>query len=209
MTYTVYEARNLINNKLYIGITGRPLAVRKRRHFHASASGRGAIFGAAIRRYGKDNFNFRPLLVCPDLSYANYAERALIALYKPEYNLTAGGDGVLGFKLSDEAKKKIGETHKGCKHWLGRKHKEETKAKMSAARTAYWASKEHSRKKYQRKEGPRRGRVIVCKGIIYENLSYAAKANGISRDRLHSVMRRKKNPGLIDGLKFNFVEFSI
>ncbi len=210
MTYTVYEAINLINKKRYIGLTGRSLEVRKKRHFWTSASGRGAIFGAAIRHYGKDNFSFRPLLLCPDLSYANYAERSLVALYKPEYNQTSGGDGVLSFQLSDEAKRKIGLTHKGNKYWLGRKHRDETRSKMSAARTLYWASREHSRRKpYQKKPFYKRGRPVRCKGIIYESVVQAAKSNGLTRDQLRSAMNRKNNPGFIAGLRFNYLVFLV
>ena len=209
MAYIIYEATNIVNKKRYIGLTGRSLEVRKKRHFHTSASGSGAIFGAAIRHYGKNNFSFRPMLLCPDLSYANYAERALISLYKPEYNQTSGGDGVLSFQLSDEAKKKIGLTHKGNKYWLGRKHREETKVKMSAARIAYWSQRNHSKKKYQRKNRPKRGKMIICKDVIYESVSHAARANGLTRDQLRSAIGRKRNPGIISGLRFNNLVLSI
>src|SRR6266446_9950285 len=111
MVYIIYEAINLVNAKRYIGLTGRSLEVRKRRHFYTSKSGSGAIFGAAIRHYGKDNFSFRPLLLCPDLSYANYAERSLISLYRPEYNQTSGWYGVLSFQLSDEPYRNIALAH--------------------------------------------------------------------------------------------------
>lgn len=45
--------------------------------------------------------------------------------YRNGYNLTEGGGGSRGFKLSDETKHKISELHKG-KH-----HSEETKRKIS------------------------------------------------------------------------------
>ncbi|SRR6266436_2129526 len=209
MVYIIYEAINLVNAKRYIGLTGRSLEVRKRRHFYTSKSGSGAIFGAAIRHYGKNNFSFRPLLLCPDLNYANYAERALISLYRPEYNLTAGGDGILSFQMSDETKKKISATHKGNKYWLGKKHRDETKAKMSLARAIYWRGREHSKKTYQRKGRPRRGKLVICKGVIYESVVHAAKSNGLTREQLRTAMRRKNNPGMIAGLRFNHLVLSV
>jgi group I intron endonuclease len=134
MVHTVYEAVNKTNGHRYIGSTGRLLETRKKRHFWVAKSGRGARLGFGIRLYGPDSFIFRPLVICLDLDYANYIEKALIGLYKPEYNLQAGGAAVSTYSLSDEAKKKISAAHKGKQFFLGKKHKDETRAKMSEAR---------------------------------------------------------------------------
>jgi group I intron endonuclease len=207
MTYTVYEAVNQANGHKYIGATGRKLKVRQRRHFHTASIGRGAKFGFALRLYGFDSFIFRPLLVCPDLDYANYIERALIALYRPEYNVQAGGAGISTYSLSDEARKKISVSQKGNKHWLGKKHSEETKLKMADARTKYWAGREHHRIGYQKKGIPKRGRPVVCQGMVYESLMHAARANGLTRTNVRAAIKRKN--GWLGGLRFSFVDFQV
>jgi hypothetical protein len=56
-------------------------------------------------------------------------------------NLTGGGEGSLGITpwnkgkpWSDEVKVKCGLLNKGNTHWIGRKHSEESKIKMSESR---------------------------------------------------------------------------
>ncbi len=84
-------------------------------------------------------------------------------------NLTEGGEGTSGFKLSEETrrrmseakkkqwrenprvtseetKKKISESLKGNKHNVGKKHSEETKKKMSEAKKGRVFTEEHKRK---------------------------------------------------------------
>ena len=51
---------------------------------------------------------------------------------KSVFNFTKGGEGTIGWKHSEETKKKISEANKGEKNWIyGKKHSEETKLKMS------------------------------------------------------------------------------
>jgi len=94
-------------------------------------------------------------------------------------------------------------------YWLGRKHKAESRVRMSVSRVVYWAKREHSKKKYPRKNAPRRGKPVICKGRVYESVSHAAKANGLTRDQLRSSLRRKTNPGHIAGLRFSYLVWSI
>lgn len=131
-----YEAVNLINGKRYIGITRRGLETRKRRHIQTSNSGRGSVIGAALRKYGTNNFSFKTLVVCPDWQYAKDVEIAAIKTFKPEYNVTAGGDGAVGFRHSEEHKTRVSERQRGNKYWLGKKHAPEAKEKMRQSRLA-------------------------------------------------------------------------
>jgi hypothetical protein len=80
---------------------------------------------------------------------------------------------------------------------------------MSVSRAVYWAKREHSKKKRQRKASPRRGKPVICKGIVYESVSHAAKANNLTRDQLRSALRRKTNPGHINGLRFSYLVWSV
>jgi group I intron endonuclease len=202
MTYLLYRATNKENGKCYIGITGRTIEIRKRRHFWTARSGGGSIFGSAIRKYGAAAFEFKALVKCPDLAYANALERAAISLYRPEYNLTAGGEGVLKYRLSDEAKAKISLIQKGNSHWLGKRHSAETRKKMSAARQSFWERTPHSRKNYVKKNGPKRGRQIIHNGVLYESIAHAARANGLTRDQLRIALRSTKSKGFINGQQF-------
>src|SRR5882672_6793324 len=97
--FVLYQAINAVNGKRYIGITGAGLGKRVVRHFKtARFFKKGSAIGAAIRKYGQRNITFSPLAVCPDWDYAKKLEVAAIAAYAPEYNLTKGGDGCLGYR---------------------------------------------------------------------------------------------------------------
>lgn len=132
----LYMATNAVNGKRYIGITKRGLKVRRNRHIWTANSGYGSVFGAAIRKYGKDHFEFRTLVVCPDFEYAKTIEIGIIDRFQPEYNVTAGGDGTTGFKHSEKHKAWMSERHKGKKFFLGKTLTEEHKNAIRQARLA-------------------------------------------------------------------------
>ena len=62
-----------------------------------------------------------------DDNLLNTLEINSIAEENPKFNFTKGGDGISGYKHSDESKRKISEAKKG------KKHSEETKRKLSEA----------------------------------------------------------------------------
>lgn len=130
---TVYCFKNSINNKLYIGETvKRNFRSRFIEHCCHSKYGN-SYFYKAIRKYGWDNFDRMILYQTEELedtleneqklnNLVNNKEQEYIKLfnttdYSVGYNLTGGGDGVLGYKFSEESKKKMSESHKGEKHW--------------------------------------------------------------------------------------------
>jgi group I intron endonuclease len=137
----LYRITNLITGELYIGITTKSLKKRAKVHRDAACVGSGWLIGAAFRKYGKNNLKFETLIVCPSWEYAQEMERRCIEVFKPAYNITAGGSGVLGYKHTSRSLRRISEVQKGNKNWLGKRHSEETRRKMSAARSAYWAKR--------------------------------------------------------------------
>jgi len=187
----LYQAVNSVNGKRYIGITRRGLEVRRRRHIQTSNSGRGAIIGAALRKHGSDNFNFKTLVVCPDFQYAKEMEIAAIRAFKPEYNITAGGDGAVGFRHSEDHKKRVGEWQRGNQRWLGKSHATETKEKMRLARLKFWASKSHSRKQkvYVKKLVNNRNRAILLEDTdqIFPTVNAAASWSGLDRKTIRYI----------------------
>jgi hypothetical protein len=101
---------------------------------------------------------------------ANALEIIYIHRYNPKFNFTIGGEGVLGFKHSNESRKKMSEAHKGKKFSLkhrqaisnankGNVHSEETKKKMRENNARYWLGKKHS-DEYKRKMSE------SCRGLI-------------------------------------------
>ena len=88
--------------------------------------------GNAIKKYGKDSFQVFVLEECSSEIELKQKEIQLIKERKSlstenGYNLTLGGDGRLGYKLSEETKRKIGEGN------IGKVMSNEAKEKMSVA----------------------------------------------------------------------------
>ena len=107
MSYVVYIHENLIDGKVYIGITGQKPSKRW-------DNGRGyngnPHFSRAIKKYGWHNFNHRILYDGLTLKEANDLERKLIKEYdsanhQKGYNISLGGDGA--GKFSEETLKKL------------------------------------------------------------------------------------------------------
>lgn len=109
--WTVYvhiipkEITNYDHNKYYIGITGRD--VRKRWGSNGSQYKEQIYFYRAIQKYGWDNIKHIVLIEDVSKVIADECEKYLIAKYQtnnPEhgYNITQGGDGVVGYKFSEE-----------------------------------------------------------------------------------------------------------
>lgn len=141
--WCVYIHRNIINNKAYIGIAKMPV------HKRWGKNGNGykktqKVFYRAIQKYGWGNFEH--IIWCENLSQkeAKKWEMRLIALFQtnccryknPEfgYNMTDGGDGLSGFKFSEESKEKMRKPHptvQGENHPNYGKHlSKETKIKI-------------------------------------------------------------------------------
>lgn len=129
----IYEIRNLINGKRYIGSA---TCFRKRWAGHKSGFKNGnhpnRYLMSSWIKYGPDAFVFGIIEVCA-IDELIRREQYWIDSGKPEYNLSPTAGNNTGVKFSDEAKQKISERHKGNKYCLGRKISDKTKAAISQA----------------------------------------------------------------------------
>lgn len=128
-------------------------------------------FYNAINKYGWDSFGHEIILTieCDTIEdlvfWLDEWEKYYIEKYDSfhnGYNSTTGGNG--GKILSDEVRKKIGESQKGEKHhsygkkgkpnaWCGKTHTEETKKKLSNIRKGKKASVETKKKMSDARKG--------------------------------------------------------
>ena len=149
-----YMITNTQNGKSYIGITTRTISRRWYEHCFVPNSC-GQLLGKAINKYGKNAFIIETLASAKTLQDLKELEKQLIDQHKTKvphgYNLTDGGDGVFGYKFTEEAKKRIGDLKRGIKaseetkkkmqeshlgeknHFYGKKHTEEAKRKNAEA----------------------------------------------------------------------------
>jgi len=109
--FTIYKATNTVNNKSYIGFDSN-WPKRISQHKSNAVTGSTSPFCNAIRKHGWTMFNWEPIYQSTDGEHClrvmeNYfinEHRTFIGYTDSNgYNLTLGGEGVLGHKKSQKA----------------------------------------------------------------------------------------------------------
>lgn len=143
MSSIIYIATNKVNGKQYIGKFTRSLNQRRQMHEKAARQGSPLYFHRAINKYGPDAFEWRVLLTVDD-GDSSTVEQFQIKARKTQaplgYNLTAGGEGIVGLVRTPEHCAKIS---KGLR---GRFISQETRDKLSAKNRLYRHTEEAKRK---------------------------------------------------------------
>ena len=114
----IYKITNTINGKVYIG-QAQDIEKRWKDHIKDSEKGNQVIY-RAMRKYGVENFSFEVVEECSieeldekEIYYIEEYNSYIHAENSNGYNMTLGGGGVRGYKLSKEARDKISRVHKG------------------------------------------------------------------------------------------------
>lgn len=130
MSYTVYQATNLKNNKIYFGVTSRPLkyaiwshramakATMRRMKLKPTSIMSKTPFHKALMWYGEHNFNYSIVDVVPLKNNAYANKEILIQQYdtmNPEYgyNCTTGGNE--SYNMSSECRNRMSISFTGKK----------------------------------------------------------------------------------------------
>lgn len=160
----IYKITNQINGKIYIGKHSTD-------NLDDGYMGSGILICKAEKKYGIENFTKEYLAFCDTEEKLNWFEKFYIKKYKARevgYNLTDGGDGHLGFIMTEETKQKLSEAKKGktlseehkrklseaTKKQLvekgvpfkGKHHSPESRQKISVAMKCKTFSEEHKQK---------------------------------------------------------------
>lgn len=196
-------AANTVNGKRYIGITTKSISRREAEHAsHAAKRRHKGMFHAAIRKYGRQAFEWSVILVCETARDALQEEIRLIAELKPEYNSTAGGETAP--PMTPENIERIRKLHTGNKYRLGMSHSEAVKAVLSARTLVQW--REH-RAELLAAQVPRpNSRKVVCldDGEVYESASAAARFYALPKSLIIQVCLHGKNRKTAGGRVFRY-----
>jgi len=98
----------------YIGVSKHRLAVRRRQHEKLAKSGSTLPIHNAIKKYG-NALTWTILAIVESRAHAMEFEKNFIKHFdtlKNGFNLTIGGDGVVGRKLSREEKRRLSIAHR-------------------------------------------------------------------------------------------------
>ena len=144
--YTVYQHKNKINGKIYIGITSRNPEERWGNNGCNYKSS--PHFYAAIQKYGWDNFEHNILFINLTKEQACLKEQELIREFNSMnrefgYNSTSGGEF---FVMNEETKQKISQSMMGNQNNLGHICSEEKKKKISESQKGRQLTEEHREK---------------------------------------------------------------
>jgi group I intron endonuclease len=187
----VYLATNRANSKQYVGQTIFSLEHRWSAHLRDAKSGSEDYIHRAIRKYGIEEFYVEALHECLTKEEMDFVEIFYISLLNSKapngYNLTEGGEGIIGYcrPLSEETKEKIRVKA------TGRKASKETRLKMSISRKSRGRSGGH-RKGFALSEEHKRNVSEAMKGRAFSkehklNLSLAMRGNKNGRQHTSSV----------------------
>jgi group I intron endonuclease len=122
--YSIYRFTNLVNNKVYIGLTTSKPEARKYAHLQAAKRGSPLLIHNAIRKYGESQFLFEVLFNAFDKNDLGDFERYFIEVHDccrldgphKGYNMTRGGEGF----DSEQARALIERrTQEGTNPWAG------------------------------------------------------------------------------------------
>ena len=144
--YIVYQHKNKINGKVYIGITSQKPEQRwgsQGCNYKSSPH-----FYSAIQKYGWDNFEHNILFTELTKEQACLKEQELIKEYNSMnrefgYNSTSGGDI---FTMNEETKQKISQAMMGNQNNLGHPCSEEKKKKISNTQKGREFTEKHKQK---------------------------------------------------------------
>ena len=142
--YRIYRCENLVNGKIYIGFTCKPLAKRIIEHKNSAKKGSEYLLHKAIRKYGIDYFKWECLYESFDRDFVLFTMENHFIIENNSYfetgygyNMTFGGQSVmLGKKHTEQTKDKLklARNKRVVEPMLGKTHKESSKEKMSLAK---------------------------------------------------------------------------
>ena len=196
------------SEKIYIGRTIMKLSKRRNTHYSQAYNKNSTLYNTAfyraIRKYGKDNISWEVIYKNIPESYLGHMEIITIELYNTYsngYNSTKGGEGIIGYRHSDETKAKISKRSK--EYWAkegrialsgknstnyGKSFSREHRAKMSIAHMGISSGENNPSAKltlFDVKE-------IKEKYIPYEYpASKLAKEYSISKSAIYSIINNK------------------
>ena len=169
--YTVYQHKNKINGKVYIGITMQEPEKRwgvNGRNYKSSQH-----FYSAIQKYGLDNFEHNILFTNLTKEEACLKEQELIKQFNSMdrnfgYNSTSGGEACV---VNEETRQKISQALMGNKNGFGHPCSEEKRQKLS--------------QNYPNKK------KVYCKELnkIFDSVQQCGRELGISATSISSLCR--------------------
>lgn len=199
----VYVITNRKNGKRYVGVTRLSLHKRAQKHiWNALKTNIAGKLYTAIRSHGPNVFAFNIFTTCESYKDALAEERRLIAEVDPEYNLTKGGEGIVGHRFTDDSRAKMSiSAKKRGAPWAKGECPPEIRERISQAKKGRPRRQSDLSRSALRKAHAigceARNRAVVClkTGAAFRNAKAAADALGVSRTSITNYCDGKYKRG--------------
>lgn len=200
----IYVAINKINEKRYVGLTTQSLEQRQHEHLTFPSRYGKTLFHKAIRKYGKENFEWRVLSEChSDQEELVEQECFWIHYYKSNayskdyvgigYNMTDGGQG--GRKPPESYEKAVRTRKANGQPW----HSEETKRKNGLKHKGKTISPETREKLSLAGMGKKPSQTSIEKAMLPKSEVTKKKMSESSQIRWEKFFQT--NPRSIDSIR--------
>ena len=202
--YVVYKHTDP-EGKVYIGITKR---LPRKRFDYGRGYKHNQRFNEAIERIGWENFRHDILAEGLTREEAGTLEAKYIAEYKstdPDFGYNVKTGGTYGKGMTEEERIQLSESMRGANNptkryghpFLGKKHTEESKRKMSAAASARVGRVVTAETRAKLRQAQKKRAVVDLEtGNVYEGIHEAAEATGSRATDICKVCRgRAKTTG--------------
>lgn len=169
----IYRITNIVNNKIYIG-------KHSSKSLENNYYGSGIAIRKAIKKYGRENFKKEIVCICDNENELNKMEIFFIekdGSFRKGYNMTKGGEGILGHIQSAYTKAKASESRK-----LFYKNNQEVKQFLSDKAKGRVGNKNSFFGKKLPKEHIEKLTSARIKAITGENNPSARKVRCIEKD---------------------------
>ena len=202
MVWCLYTIENQVNGKWYIGISSQ---VARRWVDHKSGHGSKLVY-QAIKKYGLDSFKFD--ILCEGCEEdIKKLEIAMIEKYNTMapggYNLTAGGEGSVGWRPGEETRRKMSTAHAGKRNSMyGKKHSEETRRKIAAKAKGRKCPNVAALSAKRKGSANPRARRVLIEGVEYGCIKDAAQAIGMKAAALYHCMSQYSKTSWPSGWRY-------
>lgn len=198
----VYYIVNTINGKMYVGQT---INFKKRIKEHEYSD---QYIDRAIKKYSWENFLCGVIKSCASKDEMDKWEKFFIIALNTKsngYNLTDGGEGIVGLERTPEHCAKISVAKKGkpfspehCANIAegkkGKTHSPEHNAKIGATLKGIPKSHEHRKNIVKAKRGKSPYNVLIAEmDALYLSYSRLAKIFGVSQQNISRKMLGQRN----------------
>jgi group I intron endonuclease len=203
----IYRITNLVNGKKYVGETALKDPLKRwKSHLHSIREGRGCpLLKKAVEKHGVENFKFEVICECSHEERYD-KEKEFIAsensLVPHGYNVLKGGPcgGFVGKKHSEETIAKMSEATKRIMGEMSAERKKEIYSSEKRKRTGFKMSESAKRKLSEQRKGQKSSdetKKKVSEGLKkYHTSSETREQAEETRRKMSEAAKKRKERGL-------------